>query len=111
MLEVMRQDYVRTARAKGLQERRVIALHALRNGLLPVVTIVGLLLARVFAGAVIVEQIFNIPGMGRWLVQAALQRDLLIVQAMILVIAIAIVIANLLTDISYGVLDPRIRYG
>ncbi len=111
MLEVMRQDYVRTARAKGLRERRVIALHALRNGLLPVVTIVGLLLARVFAGAVIVEQIFNIPGMGRWLVQAALQRDLLIVQAMILVIAIAIVIANLLTDISYGVLDPRIRYG
>lgn len=111
MLEVMRQDYVRTARAKGLRERRVIALHALRNGLLPVVTIVGLLLARVFAGAVIVEQIFNIPGMGRWLVQAALQRDLLIVQAMILVIAIAIVVANLLTDISYGVLDPRIRYG
>ena len=107
----MRQDYVRTARAKGLRERRVIALHALRNGLLPVVTIVGLLLARVFAGAVIVEQIFNIPGMGRWLVQAALQRDLLIVQAMILVIAIAIVVANLLTDISYGVLDPRIRYG
>ncbi len=111
MLEVMRQDYVRTARAKGLRERRVIALHALRNGLLPVVTIVGLLLARVFAGAVIVEQIFNIPGMGRWLVQAALQRDLLIVQAMILVIAIAIVIANLITDISYGILDPRIRYG
>ena len=111
MLEVMRQDYVRTARAKGLRERRVIALHALRNGLLPVVTIVGLLLDRVFAGAVIVEQIFNIPGMGRWLVQAALQRDLLIVQAMILVIAIAIVVANLLTDISYGVLDPRIRYG
>ena len=111
MLEVLRQDYVRTARAKGLRERRVIMLHALRNGLLPVVTIVGLLLARVFAGAVIVEQIFNIPGMGRWLVQAALQRDLLIVQAMILVIAIAIVIANLLTDISYGILDPRIRYG
>ena len=111
MLEVMRQDYVRTARAKGLRERRVITLHALRNGLLPVVTIVGLLLARVFAGAVIVEQIFNIPGMGRWLVQAALQRDLLIVQAMILVIAVAIVIANLLTDISYGILDPRIRYG
>lgn len=111
MLEVLRQDYVRTARAKGLRERRVIMLHALRNGLLPVVTIVGLLLARVFAGAVIVEQIFNIPGMGRWLVQAALQRDLLIVQAMILVIAIAIVVANLLTDISYGVLDPRIRYG
>ena len=111
MLEVLRQDYVRTARAKGLRERRVIMLHALRNGLLPVVTIVGLLLARVFAGAVIVEQIFNVPGMGRWLVQAALQRDLLIVQAMILVIAIAIVIANLLTDISYGLLDPRIRYG
>ena len=111
MLEVMRQDYVRTARAKGLRELNVIGFHALRNGLLPVVTIVGLLLARVFAGAVIVEQIFNIPGMGRWLVQAALQRDLLIVQAMILVIAVAIVIANLLTDISYGVLDPRIRYG
>ncbi len=111
MLEVLRQDYVRTARAKGLRERRVVMLHALRNGLLPVVTIVGLLLARVFAGAVIVEQIFNIPGMGRWLVQAALQRDLLIVQAMIMVIALAIVIANLLTDISYGILDPRIRYG
>ena len=111
MLEVLRQDYVRTARAKGLRESRVVYLHALRNGLLPVVTIIGLLIARVFAGAVIVEQIFNIPGMGLWLVTAALQRDLLIVQAMILVIAVAIVIANLLTDISYGVLDPRIRYG
>jgi len=111
MLEVLRQDYVRTARAKGLREGKVVFLHALRNGLLPVVTIVGLLLARVFAGAVIVEQIFNIPGMGLWMVSAALQRDLLIVQAMILVIATAIVIANLLTDISYGVLDPRIRYG
>ena len=111
MLEVLRQDYVRTARAKGLRESRVVYLHALRNGLLPVVTIIGLLIARVFAGAVIVEQIFNIPGMGLWLVTAALQRDLLIVQAMILVIAVAIVIANLLTDISYGLLDPRIRYG
>lgn len=111
MLEVLRQDYVRTARAKGLRESRVVYLHALRNGLLPVVTIIGLLIARVFAGAVIVEQIFNIPGMGLWLVTAALQRDLLIVQAMILVIAVAIVIANLLTDISYGILDPRIRYG
>ena len=111
MLEVLRQDYVRTARAKGLRESRVVYLHALRNGLLPVVTIIGLLIARVFAGAVIVEQIFNIPGMGLWLVTAALQRDLLIVQAMILVIAVAIVIANLLTDISYGMLDPRIRYG
>lgn len=110
MLEVLRQDYVRTARAKGLREDRVIWVHALRNALLPVVTVVGLLVGRLFAGTVVVEQVFAIPGIGRMLVSSVLFQDFPAVQGIVLLVALAVVVANLLTDITYAVLDPRIRY-
>lgn len=111
MLEVLRQDYVRTARAKGLREMRVIWMHALRNALLPIVTILGLVLGRVFAGAVIVETVFAIPGMGRLLVNSISFRDFQTVQAIVLIISLSVVTANLMTDLLYTRLDPRIRYG
>jgi len=110
----MRQEleaaYVRTARAKGLSERTVILKHVLRNALLPVVTVAGLQLAFLVDGAVVVEQIFSWPGMGRLLVRSILRRDYTVIQAAVLVIGVAIVIANLLVDIVYAILDPRIRY-
>jgi len=102
--------YVRTARAKGLSERTVILKHVLRNALLPVVTVAGLQLAFLVDGAVVVEQIFSWPGMGRLLVRSILRRDYTVIQAAVLVIGVAIVIANLLVDIVYAILDPRIRY-
>ncbi len=110
MLEVLRQDYVRTARAKGLGEMRVIWVHAMRNALLPIVTILGLVLGRIFAGAVIVETVFAIPGMGRLLVNSISFRDYQTVQAIVFIISLAVVTANLVTDIAYTWLDPRIRY-
>jgi peptide/nickel transport system permease protein len=110
MLEVLRQDYVRTARAKGLRERRVVWLHALKNALLPVATVIGLLLGRVLAGAVVIETVFAIPGMGRMLVSAVNARDFPAVQAIILVVAVTVVLMNLVTDLAYAALDPRIRY-
>ncbi|WP_226005599.1 ABC transporter permease [Natrinema salinisoli] len=110
----MRQEldapYVRTARAKGLRERTVILKHVLRNSLLPVVTVAGLQLAFLVDGAVVVEQIFSWPGMGRLLVRSILQRDYPVIQAAVLVIGVSIVLANLLVDIVYALLDPRIRY-
>lgn len=111
MLEVLAQDYVRTARSKGLQEARVVTRHALPNALLPVVTVSGLQLARLLAGAVIVETIFAIPGMGRLAVTAIFFRDFSVVQGVVLVIAVAVLFANLLTDLVYAWIDPRIRYG
>jgi peptide/nickel transport system permease protein len=110
MLEVLRQDFVRTARAKGLQERRVILTHALRNAILPSLTVLGLLVGRLLAGAVIIEQIFAIPGMGRVFVGAILARDFPVVQATVLMTAVMVIVANLITDVAYAVLDPRIRY-
>jgi peptide/nickel transport system permease protein len=110
MLEVMSQDYIRTARAKGLMERVVIMKHALKNALIPVVTILGLQVASLFGGSVLVETVFNIPGMGRLLVRAVLDKDFVIVQACLLVIAVVVAVANLVVDISYSWLDPRIRY-
>lgn len=110
MLEELDAEYVRTARAKGLRERTVILKHVLRNSLLPVVTVAGLQLAFLIDGAVVVEQIFSWPGMGRLLVRSIVQRDYPIIQAIVLVIAVGIVLANLLVDIVYAVLDPRIRY-
>jgi peptide/nickel transport system permease protein len=110
MLEVLSQDYVRTARAKGLTELRVVWLHALRNALLPIVTILGLVLGRIFAGAVIVETIFAIPGMGRLLVNSISFRDFQTVQAIVFIISVSVVTANLVTDLLYTRLDPRIRY-
>lgn len=109
MLEVLRQDYIRTARAKGLIERVVVMKHALRNAMLPVVTIIGLQVGTLFAGAVLTETIFGIAGVGRMLFEAITARDFPIVQAFTVVIAIGYVGVNLLVDLSYVLIDPRIR--
>ena len=110
MLEVLRQDYIRTARAKGLQPGTVVFRHALRNSLIPVVTVIGLTLPTLVAGTVIFETIFIIPGMGRYLVDSVNNLDYPVIQATNLFFAVLIVAANLVVDVSYGVLDPRIRY-
>jgi peptide/nickel transport system permease protein len=110
MLEVMRQDYIRTAWSKGLKERTIIARHAVRNAFIPVVTLIGLQVPIVVGGAVIVETIFNVPGIGRYLVTAIGQRDYPIIQGVNLVVATVIVLTNLLVDVSYSMLDPRVRY-
>jgi len=109
MLEVLRQDYVRTARAKGLSERIVIFKHALRNGLTSIVTVLALLFAFMLSGAIVIEYIFNWPGIGRYAVQSILALDLPAVMGTTLVFTLAVVFVNLLADISYAVLDPRIR--
>jgi peptide/nickel transport system permease protein len=111
LLETLNEDYVRTARAKGLAEQVVIRKHALKNGLIPVVTILGLQLGTLIGGAVITEFIFALPGVGRLVVSAIFSRDYPLVQGVILLIAIGFVLSNLLVDIVYGWLDPRIRYG
>jgi peptide/nickel transport system permease protein len=110
LLETLFQDYVRTARAKGLGEGPVIGIHALRNALIPVVTVVGLQFGAFMGGAVITEAIFDYPGLGRLLLQAILQRDYTVVQGTILFVVTAFVVINLLTDLLYAILDPRIRY-
>ncbi len=109
MLEVLNQDYIRTARAKGLSERRVINFHALRNALLPVVTIIGLQLGRLLSGAVLTETIYSWPGIGKWLFDSIIGREYPIVQAVTLMIALIYVLANLLVDILYLFIDPRVR--
>jgi peptide/nickel transport system permease protein len=109
MLEVLRQDYVRTARAKGLFERSVILKHSFRNALLPIVTIIGLQLGVLFAGAVLTESIFGLSGVGRMLFEAITARDFPIVQAFTVVIAVGFVVVNLLVDLSYVFIDPRVR--
>lgn len=111
MLEVLREDYIRTARSKGLTERVVIFLHGLKNACLPVLTVSGWQLARLMGGTVIIESIFLVPGMGRLLVESIFQRDYPLIQVEVLVIASLILFVNLLVDIGYGLLDPRIRYG
>ncbi len=111
MLEVLNADYVRTARAKGLPERLVIYKHALRNAILPVVTVAGLQFSQVFAGAVLVETVFNWPGLGRLAYESILRRDTPTLLGILLGAAVIVVIVNLLTDLSYRVLDPRIRAG
>jgi peptide/nickel transport system permease protein len=110
LLETLFQDYVRTARAKGLGERPVVGRHALRNALIPVVTVVGLQFGAFMGGAVITEAIFDYPGLGRLLLQAILQRDYTVVQGAILFVVAAFAVINLLTDLVYALLDPRIRY-
>lgn len=110
VLEVVRQDYIRTAAAKGLRERAVVVKHVLKNALIPVITLLGLQVRVLFGGAILVEQVFNISGMGRLMVGAALVKDFLVLQGGVLIIAFAVCIANLLVDISYGWLDPRIKY-
>lgn len=111
MLEVMHEDYIRTARSKGLKEIAVIGRHAIKNAFLPVITIVGFQLGRLFGGAVAIEAIFVVPGVGRLLVDSVLIRDYPVVQACILMIALVVLALNLAVDLLYGWLNPRIRYG
>lgn len=109
MLEVMHQDYIRTARAKGARERRVIYAHAFRNAILPVLTIIGLQFGTLLGGAVVIEQIFSLPGMGRLGLDAIFIRDFPVVQGVVLVITTSYLLVNLLVDLLYAMLDPRIR--
>ena len=110
LLEVLNQDYVRTARAKGLMERLVVTRHAMRNALIPVVTVFGLQFGTFLGGAVVTESIFDWPGLGGMALQGILKRDYPIVQGAILFVVVVFVLMNLLADLSYGLLDPRIRY-
>src|SRR5436309_1926411 len=111
LLEVISEDFVRTARAKGLREGLVVLRHALPNALLPVITISGVLLGFVLGGSVAVEQAFGVPGLGRALVIAVIERDIIVVQNLVLLYAVIFVVVNVLVDLSYAWLDPRIRYG
>ena len=110
MLEVLRQDYVRTAQSKGLQERSVILRHALKNAMIPVITLLGLQVAFVIGGSVITESVFAIPGVGRLLLSSIATRDYPVVQGIVVIIGLFVMVTNLVIDLSYGWLDPRIRY-
>jgi len=111
MLEVLRQDYIRTAWSKGLRERSIIVRHAMRNALIPVVTVVGLQLPVLVGGTIIIESIYSIPGMGRYYISAIQTLDYPVIQAINIIVALVVVFANLGVDIMYSILDPRIRYG
>ncbi len=111
LLEVMREDYIRTAWAKGQSERVVIWRHALKNAILPVVTVIGIEFAFLIGGLVVTENVFNLPGVARFLVQAILWRDYPIVQNLVMLIAVVVILSNLFVDMLYGFLDPRVRYG
>lgn len=110
MLDVLNQDYIRTARAKGFKENRVLFKHGLRNALLPVITIFGLMIPSFIGGSVVVEQIFTWPGLGKLFVDSAFQRDYPVIMAMTVISAVLVVIGNLVADILYAVVDPRIEY-
>lgn len=109
MLEVLRQDYIRTAWAKGLREKTVVIRHALKNALLPVITIIGVEFAFLFGGLVVTEAVFTLPGVGRYLVDAIHHRDYTVIQAIVLIMAVIVSVANLAVDIIYGWVDPRVR--
>jgi peptide/nickel transport system permease protein len=110
MLEVLGEDYIRTAKSKGLPRRSVIYKHAFRNAIIPVITIIGLQAGDLLAGAIIIENVFHLPGVGRLVFEAIGQRDLPVIQGIVLFIAVAIVLINFLTDVTYAYFDPRIRY-
>lgn len=110
MLEVLCEDYIRTARAKGLPRFRVIAIHALRNALIPVVTVIGLQVGVLFTGAILTETIFSWPGVGKWLIEGINRRDYPVLQGGTLLIGAIVMIVNLLVDVTYGLINPRIRY-
>ena len=110
MLEVLAQDYIRTADSKGLSMKRVLLLHALKNASVPIVTVIGIGIALLISGVVITETVFNIPGVGRRVVDAISKRDYPIIQGVILIFSGVYVLVNLLVDMSYTLLDPRIRY-
>jgi peptide/nickel transport system permease protein len=111
MLEVMRNDYVRTAWSKGLRERAVVWRHALKNAMIPVLTIIGVQVGLLIGGAVLIESVFALNGMGTYLLSSVIGRDLLVVQSLVLIFAFVFVLINLIVDVSYAWLDPRIRYG
>ncbi|WMT86789.1 ABC transporter permease subunit [Pelagibacterium sp. 26DY04] len=111
MLEVLGEDYVRTARAKGLGPNLVIGRHALRNALIPVVTVIGLQVGALFAGAILTETIFSWPGIGKWIVDSISRRDYPVVQGGLLIIAVVVMVVNLVVDVLYAVINPRIRHG
>jgi dipeptide transport system permease protein len=109
MLEVLGEDYIRTARAKGLPPMRVVAVHALRNALIPVVTVIGLQVGVLFTGAILTETIFSWPGVGKWLIEAINRRDYPVLQGGMLLLGVVVMLVNLLVDVAYGVINPRIR--
>lgn len=111
VLEVARQDYIRTAWSKGLRERAIVLKHILKNSLIPVITLMGFAVGMIFGGSVFIETVFNIPGMGRLMVSSIFNQDYVVVQATTLIFGAIVLVVNLLVDISYGWLDPRIRYG
>jgi len=110
MLEVLGEDYIRTARAKGLSKVRVIALHAFRNALIPVITVIGLQVGVLFTGAILTETIFSWPGVGKWLIEAINRRDYPVLQGGLLMLGVMVMVVNLLVDVAYGIINPRIRY-
>jgi peptide/nickel transport system permease protein len=110
MLEVLRQDYIRTAWSKGLKERVVVVRHALKNALLPVLTVIGIQLPYLIGGAVIIEQIFSLPGIGRFMLESIADREYTLVSGINLLTATAAVLVNLIIDLSYAYADPRVRY-
>jgi peptide/nickel transport system permease protein len=111
VLEVARQDYIRTAWSKGLRERTIVFKHMLKNSLIPVITLMGFAVGMIFGGSVFIETVFNIPGMGRLMVNSIFNQDYVVVQATTLIFGTIVLVVNLIVDISYGWLDPRIRYG
>lgn len=110
MLEVLGEDYIRTARAKGLSGLRVVALHALRNALIPVITVIGLQVGVLFTGAILTETIFSWPGVGKWMIDAIARRDYPVLQGGVLLLGLIVMAVNLLVDIAYGIINPRIRH-
>lgn len=110
MLDVLHQDYVRTARSKGLRERRVVLAHALRNAMNPILTVTGLTVTQLISGSIIIEIVFNYPGVGRMIVDAVTRRDFPVIQGSMMIVAFMYVFVNLVVDLSYGLFDPRIRY-
>jgi peptide/nickel transport system permease protein len=110
LLEVLREDYIRTARAKGLVEKLIINRHALKNSMLPVVTIIGIEFAFLMGGLVVTEQVFNLNGLGKLFVESVLNHDFALTQALVMLVALIFVITNFIVDLIYAMLDPRIRY-
>jgi peptide/nickel transport system permease protein len=110
MLEIIRQDYIRTAWSKGLKERTIVVRHALKNALIPVITLLGMQVRSVIGGMVVIETVFNVPGVGRMSVEALFSRDFIVVQAIVLLTSTIVVLSNLFVDIAYGFFDPRIKY-
>jgi peptide/nickel transport system permease protein len=110
MLEVLQQDYIRTARAKGLDQRSILFVHALKNAAVPIVTVIGIGIALLIGGAVVTESVFAIPGLGRLTIDAILRRDYPVIQGIVLLFSFVYVLVNLLVDITYTLVDPRIRY-